>query len=1440
MLKRHLLASLAALLIVSIAAEYVCISASSAGTFTYAQGRRQIRACSLLLPGVDGIETVDGKPAPSYPGIAANSGLFVRLNSSVLKPAGWEFVNPLAPARVTPQISARYSGNLPLGAAVNKSMAAYWDVKLSEVTLSSLLQFDVVYLAIPSGVSPLLDTEMRNMLGKLVDSGAQLWIDWGGGGAVTFGNPQIGQGLMIPDPALGFASGGTAAAQGMFGHSLLRYPYRLNQQELDLLGAQVGSVTVGPSGEAILAPVVVNAGGGSGPQIVAGPYGAGHLIMTARNVGGVLAAANPPVIPFTAAAKFAYNLVSWGGNYPTPYGSAAHASWARQGPDEGLQARWSAAVPVAPGSSPIVYGGVVYVSGADGVLYAFDATPEQDLDGNGNPDDGSDATYRVGSGADLLWKSPIGGAISGPTVCTWPGGPPVGAPGTDVLLVATDSGKTHAVAAWPNPTGQSAQLPLSVPPYSGNAIPAPTYHNGIIYVTGGTDSGQPWMTSNLFCYDPVAGQQWRVPGPVNPTNYNLEARFCSPTVGWTPDTSSGAMDLMAYWVTGKNDPAVPGANSNDRMLTALMSVRSEPLTGISSDIAATRYSGQRSYAQKPGQADPGYHLWTVDPLTQLPRDLIPQVNTSTFPPAGQWSFKPGQVNATWPIFADYRSARDPSDLGNPSLAGFQDFLPRDIHSPTPQPQTNATVPTLSISPWKTTSLAATPAMGPDGTLYIVGDRQVPGGTASQISAVRDVGPRNQQLDEKPYPRQFLDWTAVLHSVPDRIDGTTYYPATDFTPDTDNVSGNGSGEEPLDYFQITGPPAVTDDAVYVTAVGQGASGPAVALFAFERKPKFQIKLNPAVDFFDAEGKHLPVRLWQGNAFAAELTVPPLMESVGVGRGPIDFARKTITFTNFEDAALMVNGRPIVAGAPVHVFIGPTEVGSDKFTNLRWYFIPYLGTQRVVGPVSPPTVIGNYVYFGAGAGSDGFVFSVRKDANPSREKQVFGVAPLAGGEPSKDVPSPIHVPNAGALARPIAGAGGMVVVASDAGISVLDSGSTLIADSARLLEVSGSGAASWSLDSVDNGGVISTLSRPTVARVVDPNDMVSPVTGGGEMIVCDSGNNRIIRVTRGGQVLGEIRTFEDPLGLLTAGEPKTLSGPRDVRFWELNEPDPIDPAHPVVRVEHFLVADRDNFRVLDLVVRYDQTTGAVIPASLSGNPVAVNWVSASRSQGRMLRYETAQPFQTSAGVWDIVAAVSNYTVLDQPGSDEQGGGIVRLAYFTNPAPPAREYKHPGVISGFAPTIVNGAAVQRLVNPRFFERTWVAANDFVDLVCDNAGVWMLDSAARVIWGLTSDEYKNTLGQVSGAGVVVNRGVPLRASSAKLLPNGNILITNTHTGASACGTPFSGEVFEVTRAASPQQIVWCAPAVASVVPCGAGFGFTQQIARSYLIEQPSFADRK
>ncbi len=220
-----------------------------------------------------------------------NAGMFAVLNDRTdIKPAGWDLVNPLAPTLVSARIAARYGlSSLTTPPRVTKDQAWYWDVKLDEVTLSRLLQFDLVYLPIPSGVKVQLSPEQRDILRKLVDSGSQLWIDYGGGPGGSFSSAACG----VDSVFFGnydFAAGGARQPGNPVSrhHPILSYPFWLNQNEINRLGSPtVGSVITG-SGSALAA--VVTAGSGS-PYIAAGQYGSGHVIMTSTNVGQDIARA---------------------------------------------------------------------------------------------------------------------------------------------------------------------------------------------------------------------------------------------------------------------------------------------------------------------------------------------------------------------------------------------------------------------------------------------------------------------------------------------------------------------------------------------------------------------------------------------------------------------------------------------------------------------------------------------------------------------------------------------------------------------------------------------------------------------------------------------------------------------------------------------------------------------------------------------------------------------------------------------------------------------------------------------------------------------------------------------------------------------------------------------------------------------------------------------
>ncbi|MEI6915149.1 MAG: hypothetical protein WCL39_08475, partial [Armatimonadota bacterium] len=147
-----------------------------------------------------------------------------------------------------------------------------------------------------------------------------------------------------------------------------------------------------------------------------------------------------------------------------------------------------------------------------------------------------------------------------------------------------------------------------------------------------------------------------------------------------------------------------------------------------------------------------------------------------------------------------------------------------------------------------------------------------------------------------------------------------------------------------------------------------------------------------------------------------------------------------------------------------------------------------------------------------------------------------------------------------------------------------------------------------------------------------------------------------------------------------------------------------------------------------------------------------------------------------------------------------------------------------------IIEGGGRQRkLVNPRFFERYFVAGGSYHDVVCDNFGVYELTyggtpGVGQAVWQFTSDAYRSV------------RGVPLKASSAKMLANGRMLITNEFSGIGALGRDFHGEVFEVSHRPPGEAepvggILWSAPAIESTGPVITG---------SYILEQPTYADRR
>src|SRR5437870_1004756 len=66
-----------------------------------------------------------------------------------LKPDGWEFQCPGAPAFVTLEQQVRWNNpQVQQGLALKPDMGAYWEVPISEANFSRLEQMDVIYIPI--------------------------------------------------------------------------------------------------------------------------------------------------------------------------------------------------------------------------------------------------------------------------------------------------------------------------------------------------------------------------------------------------------------------------------------------------------------------------------------------------------------------------------------------------------------------------------------------------------------------------------------------------------------------------------------------------------------------------------------------------------------------------------------------------------------------------------------------------------------------------------------------------------------------------------------------------------------------------------------------------------------------------------------------------------------------------------------------------------------------------------------------------------------------------------------------------------------------------------------------------------------------------------------------------------------------------------------------
>jgi hypothetical protein len=561
---------------------------------SYAQRRQQINAGVLLIES----QRIGGGGGQMYNPSPHHWGNLDR--SMSVKPASWTFNNPVGSTTLSNAARLRWlanpaAGGVPsAGTRVTKSDAPFWEVALSDISGDQLTQFDVLSLTVERRMA--LNPLERERLRRFVDKGGVLWIDLSSNGSLV-----VEENNGAPYPFAVAPLGGSTEAN-LF-HPVLSRPNSMTLDEVALMGGALGSpietqfATLGGAGA--LSPILSTLGPDSakleavvgtlsGRTVSVGRLGDGYVVVTSTGVTqglgrGVLATAGSPVQPnrgyrslapaqdFTAvsAAKFAVNLVSLTTQYGSPGAGSRRSGSTATSVTAPLLQRFNDGLSSAVSSSrpPALFKGYLVVTDGQQVK-VYDPKPSNDIDRDGNPDDGLNDPS--GAGRDLIWTSgSLGGALSAPTVVESPDTTLIGPSGfraVNQIWVSSSNGQVYvfdlespgSVATPPIAGPISAPNGASQPDPNGPY--SPTVHEGLVYVTDSrtTGMGRIWVC-DLASGTRVesGGNAWAIFGAPRLQNVRTSA-----AVGYIPIAdSSGGVDRIAYVGTSSSSSRPAGLSS---------------------------------------------------------------------------------------------------------------------------------------------------------------------------------------------------------------------------------------------------------------------------------------------------------------------------------------------------------------------------------------------------------------------------------------------------------------------------------------------------------------------------------------------------------------------------------------------------------------------------------------------------------------------------------------------------------------------------------------------------------------------------------------------------------------------------------------------------------------------------------------------------------------
>ncbi len=1254
-------------------------------------------------------------------GVPSNSNPFVWYNldqNSRVKPAGWDFENPIANAVATQATVNRWTalgGPVPaINDRLTKSEASYWEVSLSAASDTDLSKFDVLSVSIYQDL--LLSSRERERLRRFVDQGGVLWIDVTDASPVDYINN-------LPVPFKIVAGSGSLFAD--FFHPLLSYPNILDSTALNSIQIQgsgvIAQITAGdlagmsttqfgsPADFLQFQPVVRD--GSNNSAIAVAQLGNGYILVTARGtaqaLNRTLVSGNPSVYSVNqtfyaqtptfdqssnAAARLMVNAIS----LPTTHGMPQQGSRGMNGSPVDMGApllrRWKDIPPIAAGalstSTPALFKGLMIVSVNDpggSRVYVYNAKPGTDLDGTGSADKGI-PDYLYGQQQDLLWKSAvIPGPISSPTCLEVPSAGASGFPLDQILVVGGD-GALYAFDAFNIDAATHhirTPLPIGTPPDatetdvnwvygplaptgSVTVIPAggpsaPTIHEGLAFIADSQNTGSD-PAGRIWIVDPATGiiktngaSELALGGAAAP---GLNGPSSSPTIGYIPiQDNSGGVDRVVYLASG---PTSVGGPSSTAGITSLwLGARGEKpasFDAISSPglvkifTRASLSPGCEIY--QAAAADPfAFKLTVLDqngiPLPQATMSSVfsgaptYQVNGEVDVPCSAW-------DPTWSgVRIDYTIDWAVSPVT--SVIRGNEFFPDDTA--------------------RARRVIGSPALGPDGTLFVVVSTQNDGSASSGGGDLYALSESGRGVFKLLYRFSLYGEHQITESQGETVDyKEVLYDNDGVTSFSPFIQGS------ISNLTFSGAPAIRGSVVYVTARGiKNAVVPVTVLLALKAdpepveirtgdlQPNFQLA-QPEITGSDT--KNVPERY--------NLLLPnqyTYTKDPGAPFGTIHIDSLMSSQRGSVQNAFSAS-QPILirqAGLPDQL-VEPSASGG--FWNpLLWYSCFNGYDNR-----SAPMVTGNTVFFAAtsmlpsilSTGAIGPLSGLLVGMNSDISTSDPGNTPDSGFPTGRNRPwlvqanqinlIPSFTANPNFRWPQIVGSTGIADYALRLNQTVLDGSTTsygvvagegtlaslgdngvyaygladfFVADEGRLARFDSSGNALFTSDvslqtglqgDVSNVGNLKPLVRPTRAYPLSQR----------EMIVVDPGANRLAEMTTSGR---ETRSIEKMIvdsvyrvdGFNT-NEPLTLNSPRDVAVYQdyvLAANNPLASPMPYEFWIHYIIADAGNKRLIELVDRYgaDITTNEVRgPVAVGGAPQigVLYWHSPSTFTGKNWEY------------------------------------------------------------------------------------------------------------------------------------------------------------------------------------------------------------------------------